>query len=133
MPASCAASASMAFQVVTSPRITSRLLSSSRRLNASAISCLRVSSGHTASACNIFIFVVLFKGKRRYIANIIALLFVVLTMFSRIVVNAHFLSDVLIGGLVSYLCYYTIRKVFERKKSIISIADGSAGIEENLC
>lgn len=90
-------------------------------------------SGHTASACNIFIFVVLFKGKRRYIANGVALLFVVLTMFSRIVVNAHFLSDVLIGGLVSYLCYYIIRLLFERKKSIIPPVEKSASCKENLC
>lgn len=90
-------------------------------------------SGHTASACNIFIFVVLFKGDRRYIANAIALLFVVLTMFSRIVVNAHFLSDVLIGGLVSYLCYFIIRLLFERKKSIIPPVEESASCKENLC
>lgn len=90
-------------------------------------------SGHTASACNIFIFVILFKGKRRYIANAIALLFVVLTMFSRIVVNAHFLSDVLIGGLVSYLCYFVIRLLFERKKSIIPAVEESASYKENLC
>lgn len=90
-------------------------------------------SGHTASACNIFIFVVLFKGKRRYIANGVALLFVVLTMFSRIVVNAHFLSDVLIGGLVSYLCYFIIRLLFERKKSIIPPVEESASCKENLC
>lgn len=90
-------------------------------------------SGHTASACNIFIFVVLFKGKRRYIANGVALLFVVMTMFSRIVVNAHFLSDVLIGGLVSYLCYYIIRLIFERKKSIIPPVEKSASSKENLC
>lgn len=90
-------------------------------------------SGHTASACNIFIFVVLFKGKRRYIANGVALLFVVLTMFSRIVVNAHFLSDVLIGGLVSYLCYFIIRLLFERKKSIIPPVEKSASCKENLC
>lgn len=90
-------------------------------------------SGHTASACNIFIFVVLFKGKRRYIANAIALLFVVMTMFSRIVVNAHFLSDVLIGGLISYLCYFVIRLLFERKKSIIPPVEKSASCKENLC
>lgn len=90
-------------------------------------------SGHTASACNIYIFVVLFKGKRRYIANGVALLFVVLTMFSRIVVNAHFLSDVLIGGLVSYLCYFIIRLLFERKKSIIPPVEESASCKENLC
>lgn len=90
-------------------------------------------SGHTASACNIFIFVVLFKGKRRYVANGAALLFVVLTMFSRIVVNAHFLSDVLIGGLVSYLCYFIIRLLFERKKSIIPPVEKSASCKENLC
>lgn len=90
-------------------------------------------SGHTASACNIFIFVVLFKGKRRYVANGVALLFVVLTMFSRIVVNAHFLSDVLIGGLVSYLCYFIIRLLFERKKSIIPPVEKSASCKENLC
>lgn len=90
-------------------------------------------SGHTASACNIFIFVVLFNGKRRYIANGVALLFVVLTMFSRIVVNAHFLSDVLIGGLVSYLCYFIIRLLFERKKSIIPPVEKSTSCKENLC
>lgn len=90
-------------------------------------------SGHTASACNIFIFVVLFKGKRRYLANALALVFVVLTMFSRIIVNAHFLSDVLVGGLISYLCYYLIRLIFERKKTIIPLADRSALIEEIIC
>lgn len=77
-------------------------------------------SGHSASACNIFIFVVLFKGKIKYLANFVALLFVVLTMFSRIVINAHFLSDVIIGASVSYVCYYIIKKLFERKAPIIT-------------
>lgn len=90
-------------------------------------------SGHTASACNIFIFVVLFKGKRRYLANALALIFVVLTMFSRIVVNAHFLSDVVVGGTVSYLCYYVIKLLFERKKPIITLADEPAIAEESVC
>lgn len=77
-------------------------------------------SGHSASACNIFIFVVLFKGKIKYLANFVALLFVVLTMFSRIVINAHFLSDVIIGASVSYVCYYINKKLFERKAPIIT-------------
>lgn len=90
-------------------------------------------SGHTASACNIFIFVVLFKGKHRYLANALALIFVVLTMFSRIVVNAHFLSDVVVGGMVSYLCYYVIKLLFERKKPIITLAEEPVIAEESVC
>lgn len=77
-------------------------------------------SGHSASACNIFIFVVLFKGKIKYLANFAAFLFVILTMFSRIVINAHFLSDVIMGASVSYICYYITKKLFERKSTIIS-------------
>lgn len=80
-------------------------------------------SGHSASACNIFIFVVLFKGKSRIVANCIAVLFVVMTMFSRIVINAHYLSDVVIGATVSYICYYVARKAFERKMPIVPVVE----------
>lgn len=83
-------------------------------------------SGHSASACNIFIFVVLFKGKTRIVANCVAILFVVLTMFSRIVINAHFLSDVVMGAGISYICYYAARAAFERKTPIVPVPEISA-------
>lgn len=88
-------------------------------------------SGHTSSACNIFVFCMLIdysgKYKRfRYIVYSGGLLFVIMTALSRLVINAHFLSDVIIGGLLSYISYYVVRKVFFRKNNSISLVQRMA-------
>lgn len=79
-------------------------------------------SGHTAHACNIFVFCMLvdysdrFRKFRYYIYGG-GMLFVMLTAMSRIIYNAHFLSDVIIGGTVSYICYYLLKyNMFKRGK-----------------
>lgn len=87
-------------------------------------------SGHSASAANIFIFAVLFKGKARYIANAVGIIFVILSCFSRIVINAHFMSDVIVGSCISYLCYYLTLKIMTAKRDIVcsDTADTAAEI-----
>lgn len=74
-------------------------------------------SGHTASAANIFVFAMLAdfmpKLKRyRIYMYAFAVIFVIFTAMSRIVNCAHFLSDVLFGGTISYICYYIFKLIF---------------------
>lgn len=78
-------------------------------------------SGHTTSACNIFVFVVLFDYSKkyfrfRYLAYALGTLFVLLTALSRIVADAHYLSDVVVGGAVSYGIYYFFKTIFFKNK-----------------
>lgn len=74
-------------------------------------------SGHSTSAANIFIFVVLcdiFPNVRKYKTSIYigCALFTLGCMFSRILNNAHFLSDVVIGGGLAYFEFVILRKLF---------------------
>lgn len=77
-------------------------------------------SGHTASAANIFVFAMLsdfLPNKKKYgiYYYLFSIIFVILTGLARIVYNAHFLTDVIVGGVISYLCYYGLKIVFFRK------------------
>lgn len=75
-------------------------------------------SGHTASAANIFIITVLPMAlgkpnvKLNYFLQAFCTIFVVLTAFSRVVYNAHFLSDTVVGGAISYIVYYVSKTLF---------------------
>lgn len=76
-------------------------------------------SGHTTSAVHIFLIVPLLdifkvENKRfvKYIANCICAIFVVLTMFARIVNCAHFLSDVVVATIITYSIYYLFKTLF---------------------
>lgn len=80
-------------------------------------------SGHTASASNIFVLMPLclyFEklNKYRYLLQIFCVIFVVLTAFSRVVYNAHFLSDTIFGGVISYLVYFIFKKIFFKQLSV---------------
>lgn len=78
-------------------------------------------SGHTSSAANIFIlaaacdvFPKLRSFKARAIINASCFAFTALTAVSRIVNCAHFLSDVLVGGYLTYLIFVLVRYLFFR-------------------
>lgn len=80
-------------------------------------------SGHSASAANIFIIAALsnhFKSLKKYkwILYIVSFVFTILTAISRIIVNAHFLSDVIVGAGISYLVYILFNYIFFFKKDI---------------
>lgn len=76
-------------------------------------------SGHTSSAAHVFILCVLcdfFKSWNkkgvRIAMNTGCALFTAVVAVSRIVDNAHFLSDVLVGGYLTYLIYMLCRYLF---------------------
>lgn len=74
-------------------------------------------SGHTASSLNILFVCVLarysnFIKEKRTIVLGGALLFGVLTALSRIVLGAHFLTDVTVGFAITFILYYVSLKLF---------------------
>lgn len=76
-------------------------------------------SGHTSSAAHVFVLAVLCdlfpkwnNKKVRAIVNIFCFIFTAVVALSRIVDDAHFLSDVLVGGYVTYLIYVLCRYLF---------------------
>lgn len=78
-------------------------------------------SGHTTSAANILVFVVLFDifpklKKYKIYAYFVSLAFIILTAVSRIVNLAHFLSDVTFAAMLSYLVYVYYHIVFFHEK-----------------
>ncbi len=79
-------------------------------------------SGHTSSAANIFVIAVLCdifpkwnKLRVRALVNGLCTLFVCVVAFSRIVNCAHFLSDTLAGGYITYLIFVILRFAFFSK------------------
>lgn len=77
-------------------------------------------SGHTSAAGTIFAlnflphyFAKLQKYKPLFVA--ISLLYVAAVGLSRIVVGAHYLSDVLFGALLAYLVTYSVQKIIIKK------------------
>lgn len=76
-------------------------------------------SGHTSSACHIFLICVLCdifpslnKKSTRIIMNTVSVAFTVIVAISRIVDEAHFLSDVLVGGYLTYIIFAIMRYLF---------------------
>lgn len=76
-------------------------------------------SGHTSSAAHIFVLCVLCdlyprlnKKSIRAALNAACFLFTAVVAVSRIVDDAHFLSDVLVGGYVTYLIFVLCRFCF---------------------
>lgn len=76
-------------------------------------------SGHTSSAVHIFLLAALcdfipgWDNRRVRIGiNVGCTLFSAAVALSRIVANAHFLSDVLVGGYLTYLIFVVLRKAF---------------------
>lgn len=76
-------------------------------------------SGHTSSAAHVFVLCVLCdfypklnKKSVRAALNTGCVLFTAVVAVSRIVDDAHFLSDVLVGGYVTYLIYVLCRYLF---------------------
>ena len=74
-------------------------------------------SGHTASALNIFIITVLpYLNKKlenkKNLFFIISVVFTVLVAISRIIMGAHFITDVTVGFLVGFIIYLASLKIF---------------------
>lgn len=76
-------------------------------------------SGHTSSAAHVFVLCVLcdlypaLNNKRvRAVMNACCFAFVAVVGIARIVDDAHFFSDVLVGGYVTYLIYVLCRYLF---------------------
>lgn len=76
-------------------------------------------SGHTSSAAHVFVLCVLCdfypalnKKRVRAAMNAGCFAFVAVVGIARIVDDAHFLSDVLVGGYVTYLIYVLCRYMF---------------------
>ena len=72
-------------------------------------------SGHSANAAVIIWitliprFIETFKGKER-VLKVFAYLWIILSMFSRIVIGAHFLSDVTVGASITLIIFYFLCK-----------------------
>ncbi|MDE6550162.1 MAG: phosphatase PAP2 family protein [Clostridia bacterium] len=95
-------------------------------------------SGHTSSAANIFIIVVLCdifpkwnKLKVRALVNALCTLFVCVVAISRVVNCAHFLSDTLVGGYVTYLIFVIMRYAFFSKGKYIYEIKELSGEEQS--
>lgn len=76
-------------------------------------------SGHTSSAAHVFVICVLCdicpamnKKYVRAAVNVCCVAFTLVVAIARIVDDAHFLSDVLVGGYVTYLIYVLCRYLF---------------------
>lgn len=81
-------------------------------------------SGHTTAAVNIFVIVPLCDifGKKlwvKYLTNGLCAIFVFLTMWARIVNCAHFLSDVVVATILTYVIYYATKYVFFGKGKFV--------------
>lgn len=88
-------------------------------------------SGHTSSAAHVFVLCVLCdlypalnKKRVRAVMNVCCFAFTAVVAIARIVDDAHFLSDVLVGGYVTYLIFVLCRYIFFGKgKYNFRIAD----------
>lgn len=88
-------------------------------------------SGHTSSATHIFLLCALYeclpkwKEKKwlKYVLNASCFAFVVLSAISRICDDAHFLSDVIAGGVIAYVIYRLLKYLFFRKGTNFAVAD----------
>lgn len=97
-------------------------------------------SGHTSSAAHVFVLCVLCdlypalnKKSVRAAMNAACFAFTAIVAVARIVDDAHFLSDVLVGGYVTYLIYVLCRYLFFGKGKInFGIAENKAETGENL-
>lgn len=104
-------------------------------------------SGHTSSAANIFILAALCdvfprlnNFRARAVINTGCFIFTVLVAVSRIVNCAHFLSDVLAGGYITYLIFVLTRWLFFRngkyeftfKEKTAAVADGTVEVGEEV-
>lgn len=79
-------------------------------------------SGHTSSAAHVFVLCVLCDlypkkcdKSLRAAANVCCVAFTAVVAVARIVDDAHFLSDVLVGGYVTYWIYVLCRYLFFRR------------------
>ena len=95
-------------------------------------------SGHTSSAAHIFLLAALCdfipswnKKSVRIALNCGCVVFTAVVAVSRIAANAHFLSDVLVGGYLTYLIYLALRNAFFSKGKLnFAIAERSVSGEE---
>ncbi|MBQ9530871.1 MAG: phosphatase PAP2 family protein [Eubacterium sp.] len=80
-------------------------------------------SGHTAGAGMSYLIMTLpylsdkFKEKKTLLF-IIAFIYTGIVGFTRLVMGAHYLSDVTVGGLVSFTCVIIAMKIIDKKNSV---------------
>lgn len=79
-------------------------------------------SGHTTASCSLVCLFFLFelfpsikKTKIKLLVYIPVILWIILVGFSRIVMGAHYLSDVCFGAFVTILCYFLIMHIYHKK------------------
>lgn len=92
-------------------------------------------SGHSANSAVILwitlipTFVNKFKGKEKYF-QILAGLWIIMVMISRVIMGAHFASDVTVGASISIVSFYLISKRVKKSKvkSRRNLYDNSKGI-----
>lgn len=76
-------------------------------------------SGHTSNASTLYVitmFAPLLKKKwHKALCYIIPILWIIIMAISRVIVGAHFASDVLFGALISVLLFYICKKVVLKK------------------
>jgi len=92
-------------------------------------------SGHTSSAVHIFVitllpiyFKKLDKQWIRYTLYGFSVAFVILVAISRVVNTAHFLSDTIMGGSITYAIFYGLKRLFFKNGYVFEkkeIIDGS--------
>ena len=97
-------------------------------------------SGHTSSAAHVFVLAALCdlypewsKKRVRVAVNVCCVVFTAVVAVARIVDDAHFLSDVLAGGYVTYLIYVLCRYLFFGKgKNNFRIAENKTEEGESI-
>ena len=83
-------------------------------------------SGHTCSATNLLVLCALEKvypdaAKKNVTIRLAVGMYIFLMAYSRIVIGAHFLSDVTVGFLIGFLCYAAARYVyFDKSKAVMT-------------
>ncbi len=96
-------------------------------------------SGHTSSATHIFLLCTLYrvlpkwreKKWLKYTLYALCSAFVLLTAISRICDDAHFLSDVIWGFVISYTIYKVLDKLFFRKSNNFAVAEEALASMQN--
>lgn len=72
-------------------------------------------SGHAACASAIVWFTLLPKIRNKQLFNYISIFWIVSVMYSRVVMGAHFASDVTVGMLITLSWYLTLKRIFNLK------------------
>ncbi len=76
-------------------------------------------SGHTANAATLYVVTMLAPLLKKYwqkvLCYLVPILWIVVMALSRVMVGAHYASDVLFGGVISILLFYICKKLVLKK------------------